>query len=99
MQFHISKDEFIKIVEALRQRRATDELQGTIEVLKTDEEKIKEVVDFLQTFMIDIENEAILGFYNYDLVVDREIIMLDSEDSDKDLKELVKTVWVCRKTS
>jgi len=94
MQLRVLHEEFRQIVESLQREYVRGEIRGTIEVLETDEEKVEEIVDFLQEFMIDMSNEEILGFYNYDLVLDEETIPLDAEESDKRLRELVKAVMV-----
>lgn len=76
MQFRVSNGEFINIVQALRRRHTT----------------VEEIVGFCQDFMIDMENENILGFYDYELVVDEETIRLDANESEERLKKLVKSI-------
>ena len=85
MQFRVSQDEFVRIVKALQQILETDE---------EDEEKVEIIISFFQEFMIDMDTEDVLGFYNYELVVDGETIQLDAEESNGRLKELVKAVMV-----
>lgn len=89
IQLRMSQEEFIRIVEALQRRRVIGELRGTIEVLKTEEEKVEEIVEFLQDLMIDVDNEDILGFCNHELIVGGITLLIDVEGWR--LKELVKT--------
>ena len=85
MQFRVSQDEFVRIVKALQQILETDE---------EDEEKVEIIISFFQEFMIDMDAEDVLGFYNYELIVDGETIRLDENEIDERLKELVKAVMV-----
>jgi len=55
MQFRVSQDEFVRIVKALQQILETDE---------EDEEKVEIIISFFQEFMIDMDTEDVLGFYN-----------------------------------
>ena len=55
MQFRVSHDEFARIVKALQQILETDE---------EDEEKVEIIISFFQEFMIDMDTEDVLGFYN-----------------------------------
>lgn len=84
MQFRVSKDEFTKIVQALQKKFVICEILDIEDI----------IVDFLQEFMTDMGNEDILGFYNYELVLNGETIQLDSEESDRHLKELVKAAMI-----
>lgn len=84
MQFRVSKDEFTKIVQALQKKFVICEILDIEDI----------IVDFLQEFMTNMGNEDILGFYNYELVLNGETIQLDSEESDRHLKELVKAAMI-----
>ena len=97
MQFRVSQEEFTRIVESLQRKCVIGEIMGELQGIKkfeSDEDKFEEIIDFIQEFMIDMDTEDVLGFYNYELVVDGETIQLDAEESNGRLKELVKAVMI-----
>lgn len=91
MSFRVSKDELAVKVPRLRDMVSDQQLWH--ELCETEEEGVEAVVDFLQSFMIAMDNETALGHYDYELVVDGEAIPLDAEESDERLRTLVKDVW------
>ncbi len=83
MLFRVSKEEFTKILAAIRKN-------PDIKRLETDDEKNEAIVSFLNEFMVDTDNEEVLGHYDYVLEVDGEVVLLDVEDDER-LKELVSS--------
>lgn len=82
MSFCVSKSEFRDMVRAIK----GSELVGK---LNTENPEIDTICDFLQGFMIEMENEMIIGHFDYELIIDGESISLDSAESDGRLKELI----------
>ena len=67
MQFRVSQDEFVRIVKALQQILETGEIMCELQGIKkfeSDEDKFEDIIDFIQEFMIDMDTEDVLGFYN-----------------------------------
>ena len=78
MTLVVSRDEFDKMVSHLCKN-----LNGS------DLEPMNQIVDFFQSFMIDMGNESKLGYYDYELRVDDHSISLDNPDSEVELRGLV----------
>lgn len=85
MSFRVTKDELGRFVRRLKQDAA---------ILEREEDEVDAVVDFLQAFLIDVDDELTIGHYNYELVVDNETIPLDDEASDELLRILVREACV-----
>ena len=74
----LSSDEFKKKVNYFRQQ------------LPANPEPIEVIVDFLQAFMINPDNELKFGHYDYELQIDGRSISLDDPGSEAELRKLVE---------
>ena len=67
MQFRVSQEEFTRIVESLQRECVIGEIMCELQGIKkfeSDEDKFEDIIDFIQEFMIDMDTEDVLGFYN-----------------------------------
>lgn len=81
MIFAVSEEEFKAIVNRIYRL-----LPGM------SQEPVGAVVDFLQGFMIDMENESKIGHYDYELRVGNRSVPLDDPDSEQELNKMVVRV-------
>ena len=78
MVFSVSNDEFTEIVRRLDISLPKNKDEDN--PVRSDD-PIGDVIEFLHGFMIDMESESMLGYYDYELSIDEFSIPLDTLDS------------------